>query len=80
AATGKVEANFEVEIKAKASGKIIRLPYDVSDVVKTGDLLVQLDPIDEDRNVSQSQASLSGLESKASQSRVNLSVAERNLG
>lgn len=79
AATGKVEANFEVEIKAKASGKIIRLPYDVSDYVSQGALLVQLDPIDENRAVSQASASLSGLESKASQSRINLNVAQRTL-
>jgi HlyD family secretion protein len=79
AATGKVVPNFEVEIKAKASGKIIRLPYDVSDTVQQGALLVQLDPIDENRNVSQAVASLSGLESKASQSQVNLQVAQRTL-
>jgi HlyD family secretion protein len=79
AATAKVVPNFEVEIKAKASGKIIRLPYDVSDIVHQGDLLVQLDPIDESRNVSQSAASLVGLESRAEQSRVNLDVARRTL-
>lgn len=79
AATGKVEANFEVEIKAKASGKIIRLPYDVSDTVPQGALLVQLDPIDENRAVNQASASLAGLESKAAQSRVNLTVAQRTL-
>jgi HlyD family secretion protein len=79
AATGKVIPNFEVEIKAKASGKIIQLPYDVSDYVKRGALLVELDPIDEDRAVSQAAASLAGLESKTSQSRVNMAVAERTL-
>lgn len=79
AATGKVVPNFEVEIKAKASGKIIRLPYDVSDYVSKGTLLVQLDPIDESRNVSQSADSLSGLESKTVQSQVNLRVAQQKL-
>jgi HlyD family secretion protein len=78
-ATGKVVPNFEVEIKAKASGKIVRLPYDVSDVVQKGALLVQLDPIDESRNVSQSTDSLSGFESKAAQAQVNLKVAQRTL-
>jgi HlyD family secretion protein len=78
-ATGKVVSNFEVEIKAKASGKIIRLPYDVSDYVPQGALLVQLDPIDESRSVSQALASLSGLESRTVQSQVNLKVAERTL-
>jgi len=78
-ATGKVVPNFEVEIKAKASGKIIRLPYDVSDFVQKGALLVQLDPIDENRNVSQAADSLSGYESKAQQAAVNLTVAQRTL-
>jgi HlyD family secretion protein len=78
-ATGKVVSNFEVEIKAKASGKIIRLPYDVSDSVPQGALLVELDPIDENRSVSQASASLLGLESRAAQSQVNLRVAERTL-
>jgi len=80
AATGKVVPNFEVEIKAKASGKIIRLPYDVSDTVKQGDLLVELDPIDESRAVSQAQASLASLQGKVDQNWLNLQVADRNLG
>lgn len=79
AATGRVVPNFEVEIKAKASGEIIRLPYDVSDTVKQGDLLVQLNPIDESRQVSQAQASLSGLENRVAQSRLNLQVGRQNL-
>lgn len=79
AATGKVVPNFEVEIKAKASGKIIRLPYDVSDIVPKGALLVELDPIDENRNVSQAVDSLSGYESKVQQAHVNLTVAQRTL-
>lgn len=79
AATGKVVANFEVEIKAKGSGKILQMPYDVGDFVQKGALLVQLDPIDESRVVSQAQANLHGLQSRADQSRVNLQVAQRTL-
>jgi HlyD family secretion protein len=79
AATAKVVPNFEVEIKAKASGKIIRLPYDISDYVPQGALLVQLDPIDESRNVSQAAASLSGLQSRTAQSQVNFDVAQKTL-
>ena len=80
AATGKVVANFEVEIKAKGSGKILTMPYDVGDVVQQGALLVQLDPLDESRQVSEAAANLSGLESRATQARVNMQVAQRNLG
>ncbi len=79
AATGKVVPNFEVEIKAKGSGKILKLPYDVSDSVSQGALLAQLDPIDETRTVQQAQASLSGLDSKTSESQVNLQVARLTL-
>lgn len=79
AATGKVVPNFEVEIKGKASGKIIHLPYDVSDMVPQGALLVELDPIDENRQVSQAAASLAGLESRTAQSQVNLRVARQTL-
>lgn len=79
AATGKVVPNFEVEIKAKGSGKILKLPYDVSDRVPEGALLAELDPIDENRAVQQAQASLAGLDSRADETRVNLQVAQRTL-
>jgi hypothetical protein len=47
ASTGKVVANKDVEIKCKASGQVIELPFvDVGLTVKKDDLLVQVDPID----------------------------------
>ena len=42
-ATGKVEPISKVEIKSKANGIIERLHFDVGDVVKAGDVLVELD-------------------------------------
>ena len=42
-ATGKVEPISKVEIKSKANGIIERLHVDVGDVVKAGDVLVELD-------------------------------------
>jgi HlyD family secretion protein len=79
AANGRVVPNFEVEIKPKASGKIIKLPYDVSAAVKEGDLLVQLDPIDESRAVAQAEASLSSLQNKLEGSKLNSQIAQLNL-
>lgn len=78
-ATGRVVPNFEVEIKGKASGKIISLPHEVSDYVQQGELLVALDPIDEARQVQQTRASLSALQERVDQSRINLRVAQRDL-
>src|SRR5829696_1727187 len=47
ASTGRVVSNLDVEIKCKASGQIIDLPYaDVSMKVKKDSLIVQVDPID----------------------------------
>ena len=41
--TGTIKPDREVEIKCEASGEITKLPVDVSDIVKKGDLLMQLD-------------------------------------
>ncbi len=35
-ASGKISANYEVDIKCKASGEVMSLPFDVSDFVKKG--------------------------------------------
>lgn len=78
-ATGRVVPDFEVEIKAKASGRVIALPFDVSDRVKAGDLLARLDPIDESRAVQQNSAQLAALEHRTDQAVNELQVAARTL-
>ncbi|MDD2717082.1 MAG: efflux RND transporter periplasmic adaptor subunit [Candidatus Wallbacteria bacterium] len=57
-ATGTVNSNFDVDIKCKSSGQIIKLPFDISDPVKKNDLIAELDPVDEQRNVDMSKLSL----------------------
>src|ERR1700690_4462256 len=44
-ATGTVQAIDVVEIKSKASGEILQMPVVIGSTVKTGDLLVQIDPL-----------------------------------
>ncbi|MCY2953135.1 MAG: hypothetical protein NTU53_14320 [Planctomycetota bacterium] len=44
AANGRVVSNLDVDIKCKASGEVQELPFDISDVVRKGQLLVKLDP------------------------------------
>jgi len=77
-ATGRVVPEREVEIKCKASGEITQLPVEVSQPVKQGDLLVQLDPVDEERAVKREKATLAMSRAKVAQSRLNLSIAERD--
>lgn len=79
ASTGRVVPNREIEIKAKASGKVIVLPFEVSDVVHKGDLLVELDPVDELPSVKQAEASLSQTVNKLDQARLNLRLSQEIL-
>ncbi|GJL78215.1 MAG: secretion protein HlyD [Nitrospinaceae bacterium] len=55
-ATGVVEPNFKVEVKSKASGEVLKFPFEEGDKVKKGALLLQLDKSDEQRNVAKANA------------------------
>lgn len=77
--TGKVVSNLDVEIKCKASGEIIKLPFEVSESVRKGDLLLELDPADEQRRVDQAEVALSSSRAQLSIARENLTIAGRNL-
>lgn len=79
ACTGRVVSNLDVEIKCKASGVVVALPSDVSDEVKTGDLLVEIDPVDQERAVQQQEASLAASEARLAQAKASLAVAEADL-
>ncbi len=77
--TGRVVSNLDVDIKCKASGTIVQIPFDISDKVKPGDLLVELDPIDEQRNVKQSQNGLEASQAKLETAKQNLIIATMSL-
>lgn len=77
--TGRVVSNRDVDIKCKASGAVEKLPYDVSDPVKAGDLLIQVDSIEAQRQLAQARARLAASEARLAQSKQNLKVAEQNL-
>ena len=79
ASTGRVVANLDVEIKCKASGEVLELPYDVSDPVEKNKVLLKLDPVDEERNVKKAEADLASSQAKLDSARQNLLVAERTL-
>jgi HlyD family secretion protein len=58
-ANGTVEPVNIVEVKSKASGTITRMPVDIGDNVKAGDLLVQIDPRDVQNQYNQAAADVS---------------------
>lgn len=77
--SGSVVSNLDVEIKCKASGEIEKLPFDISDKVNENDLLLELDPIDEERTVRQAEVRVSQSKARLEQARRNLAVAEATL-
>lgn len=77
--TGKVVSNLDVEIKSKASGQIVKLPYDISDIVTSGSLLAELDPVDEDRNVAQQHAAMLSAKAKLTQAEEQLKMSQSDV-
>ena len=57
-AKGIVEPNFKVEVKSKASGKIINFTLEEGAFVKKGQPLLHLNKNDETRNVAKAKADL----------------------
>jgi len=77
--TGRIVPNLDVDIKCKASGQIVELPYDISDEVASGTLILEIDPIDMARYAKQSGVKLAASQFRLTQARLNLKVAEQNL-
>ena len=75
--TGRVVSNLDVDIKCRASGQVIKLPFDVSQSVHQGDLLLQLDPADQQRSVEQAEVALAISQAKLAQAKQNLVVGEQ---
>jgi HlyD family secretion protein len=71
-ATGVVEPNFQVEVKSKASGEVLKFEYEEGDRVKKGQLLLQLDKSDEIRSVDRAKADLSSATAKLNKAKTAL--------
>ena len=71
-ATGVVEPNFQVEVKSKASGEVLKFKYEEGDRVKKGQLLLQLDKSDEIRSVARSKADLASATAKLNKAKTAL--------
>ncbi len=78
-ATGQVVSNRDVDIKSKASGEIVHLPFEAGDRVRHGQLLIELDPANEERRVQQAQNALSVSLARAEKARKDLEVAKAEL-
>lgn len=77
--TGKVVASREVEIKCKASGAVLRLNVEESAQVKEGDVLVELDPQDEQRSLVRTELALASSQARLRQAEGSLTISEEEL-
>ncbi len=78
-ASGTVDPNLDVEIKCKASGEIVELPVEVGDSVKKGQLLMRLDPEDEENSLKKAKANLRSAEAELRMAEKTLEVSQKNL-
>jgi HlyD family secretion protein len=70
-ATGKIEAANKVEIKSKASGIIQKLPFDVGQTVRAGDIICELDKNDLLPRVREATAALGTAEAALASARAD---------
>ncbi len=78
-APGTIDANELVEMKAKASGEVSIIHVVEGQMVKEGDLLIELDPVDERRNLERAETNLARAESSLNQARIQLTENEQTL-
>ncbi|MHB8836547.1 MAG: efflux RND transporter periplasmic adaptor subunit [Candidatus Methylomirabilia bacterium] len=77
--TGKIVSNLDVEIKCKASGEVVKIPFDISQAVTKGALLLELDPRDEQQRVRQAEATVRASQARLINARESLALADENL-
>jgi HlyD family secretion protein len=76
---GRVVSNLDVDIKCRASGPVAKLPVDISQYVKAGDLLCQLDPTDEQLAVNVAERTVAQSTAKVEQAKLTYQQAQLNL-
>lgn len=75
-ASGKIEPDVQVEVKSRASGTVIEVLVKEGDKVKTGELLVRLDPTDAERDLQEAKVARDRVAAELAASRASLNVTE----
>jgi len=78
ASTGRIVSNLDVDIKCRASGEVIKVPFDISHKVTKGQLLLELDPLDQQRYVRKSETAVAQSKARLAQAQRSLALAEVN--
>lgn len=75
-ATGEIRADRRVMIKAEASGEVIEIARYPGDRVSRGDLLIRLQPDDEQRNVDRAKLDVEVASARLKEAQLNLEQAQ----
>jgi len=78
-ASGTIEPEQYIQIKSKAGGQVMKIHVVPGQRVKSGDVLVELDPVDETRNVESRQADVDRAASAVEKARTNFENNELDL-
>jgi HlyD family secretion protein len=76
---GRVQAKTKVDISSQVMGQIVTLAVEEGDVVKKGDLLLQIDKVQYDANAQATQAALEALFAQRDSDKFTREQAERDL-
>lgn len=78
-AAGTLASNLDVDIRCRASGEVIDLPFDIGDHVKKGDVLMKLDPADEQVALREVRVTLDEDRSRLEVARKTVQMGELDL-
>ena len=78
-ASGVLEASSLVSVGAEVSGTIKAVHVALGDAVKRGDLLVEIDSLNQENAVKSAEAALAGIEAQKRNQEANLTKAEASL-
>lgn len=75
-ATGNIRPYRRVEIKAEASGEVVEVLKQPGDRVKAGELIIRIDPDEEQRSVKRAQLDVEASQAKREDARLSLEQAK----
>lgn len=78
-AAGLIEPKQRYEVKSEASGEVMRIHVQEGDYVHSGDVLVELDPDDEQRNLDRAESDLRIAEAQLADARTKVVDAEQQV-
>ncbi|QEU09718.1 efflux RND transporter periplasmic adaptor subunit [Paracoccus yeei] len=78
-ASGQIEASQLVSVGARASGRIETLPVTLGQEVREGDLIAQMDSLDQQNEVRQAEADLANIEAQIAAKTAGLTRARQVL-